>query len=283
MQKCNLRYNKGKIQMLINKEILKRYFNKDRKESFVNMDLSIFDSLNELESNGSIKSTSNKVFTFGYLWLVSYLWKYSKYGEMEYTAKDIKLILGVSPIEKRIDYLIKQNGLLDNIGMLETTRDFPIYTNFSKSEGIQISSLSGLADDLRESFLQNCNSRYTCKKPLFQYERENKVGLMFSRDDVLPISLLEFTRIVLSDELGLEAFYVYAYLKLRCKLRGYTSVGIMMYELSEAIGFRERKLSSIIQNLEMVGLVDVTREYIHNESKTKIIGQHNRYTIKKGV
>ncbi len=201
--------------MLVNKEVYKKFFEKDNKENFLNMDIGIFNTINDLFSKGEIKRTSHKMITFSYLWLVGYLWKYSKYNNMEINTKDIKIILGLSPIEKRIDYLIKKDGLLDSIGMLETTRDFPIYSNFDKNKGIEITKLSNLSKDMMEDYLKRYNSRYTCKKPLFQYTREGKVGLMFSKDDTIPISVLEFTRIVLCPDLGVEGLYVYAYIKMR--------------------------------------------------------------------
>lgn len=270
--------------MLINKELYKEYFAKDRKDNFINMDLDIFSTLNKMVEVGKIKNTYHKIFVFNYLWLVSYLWKHSKYSNTEIGVKDIKKILGISPIEKKVDYLIKKHGVLEEASMIETTRDFPMYTDFSNDSGIKITKLSDLEENIREEWLKRFNSRYICKKPLMQYEREGKVGLMFSKDNTIPITMFEFTRIVLCSDLGIEGLYVYAYLKMKSKLRGYTPTGIMYYEFEKVVGYKEKKIRSIILNLELAGMIEIKREIQHDEDNRQIVGQHNKYSIcHKGV
>ena len=266
--------------MLINKELYQRYFKKDRAENFVNMDINIFKVLKEASDKGLIKNAPHKAFTLSYLWLVSYLWKYSKYGDMEISTKDIKEILGVSAIEKRMDYLIKKNGVLDSVGLLETTRNFPIHTDFSGDSGIKITQLSDLDDGIAKEYLKRYNSRYTCKKPLTQYGREGKVGMLFSKDDTLPISVLEFTRIVLCGDLGVDGFIVYSFLKLKSKMVGYLPVRVFFSEIEKMTGFKERKIGTIIKNLETIGVIKVSRdkEKVVSNGKTTF-SQNNEYSL----
>ena len=265
--------------MLIDKDLYNNFFKKDNRDNFINVDINSFELFNELQASGKLKGTRHKTFAFSYYWLVSYLWKYSKYGYREINAQDIKRILGVNPTEKRLDYIIKKKGVLDSVGLTETTRDFPINTTMSE-EGIKVTTLSSLDEEIAQDFSKRYGSRYVCKKPLLQYERDGKVGLMFSKDDTLSISVFEFTRCVLCPEIGFDGFYVYAYLKYRIKMLGNQGVNIYYAELERQIGYKHRRVRSLIQNLVLAGLIDVKTEMKHEEGK---IVQNNTYnTIYKG-
>lgn len=244
------------------------------------MDIGVFEEMKKIQETGGFKNTQHKVFSFSYIWLVSYLWKYSKYGNMEINTKDLKEILGISTTEKRVDYLIKKNGVLDSLGILETTRDFPIYSDFSGDNGIKITTLSKMDILNQELYLKRYNSRYTCKKPLYQYDSTKRVPLLISKEDTLPINVFEFTRIVLCPELGVDGFFVYCYLKLRSKMFGYEAVRITYAEMEDTIGYKERKLRNVIQNLEMAGMIGINRVVkVTNDNNKNMVRQSNIYSI----
>ena len=266
--------------MLIDKKLFERYFKSDNKSNFINLDINTFDLFNKLMVEGRFKNNRHKTFSFSYYWLVSYLWKYSKYGNIEITTQDIKTILGVSPTEKRMDYIIKNGGLLDSIGLTETTRDFPVCTTFDNNGTIEVTTLSMLNKEIAQSFLCTLNNRYMCKKPLLQYKRDGKAGLMYSRDDVFSISIVEFTRCVLCPEIGFDGFYVYAYLKYRVKMLGNHAVKICYKKLEEEIGYKHRRIRVLIQNLITAGLVEVNHDFEHEDSK--ILKINNYKTIYQG-
>lgn len=266
--------------MLIDKDLFNNFFKKDDRDNFINLDINTFELFDDLLVKGKLKGNRHKTFAFAYYWLVSYLWKYSKYGYREITTQDIKRILGVSEVEKRMDYIIKKRGLLDSVGLTETTRDFPINTTFKELEGIKVTTLSDLDDGLAQEFLGKHSGRYVCKKPLLQYERNGKVGLMYSRDDVFTISIFEFTRCVLCPEIGFDGFYIYAYLKYRTKMLGNTGVNIYYSELESKIGYKHRRIRTLIQNLVLAGLIDIKQEIGHEGGK---IAKNNTYsTIYRG-
>jgi hypothetical protein len=52
-----------------------------------------------------------------------------------------------------VDYLIKKDGVLDKVGYMETTSDFPIYIDLAGEEGIKIIQLSDQM--LMNSFLRD--------------------------------------------------------------------------------------------------------------------------------
>lgn len=261
--------------MLIDRELFDKFFKGDNKSNFINIDINTFDEFNKLLAEGDIKNNRHKTFAFSYYCLVSYLWKYSKYGLQEINTQDIKRILQVNPSEKRMDYLIKKGGILDLFGFTETTRDFPISTTFDEHNMIIVKTLKDIREDLAKSFLEQYNNRYTCKKPLLQYNRGSKVGLMFSKDDVVPVSVFELTRTLLCPEIGFDGFYVYVYIKYRCKIT-YENPTIFYTELEKNIGYEKRRIRELISNLESVGMLEVDSRYDRNEKR---ISRKNSYKI----
>lgn len=263
--------------MLIDKDLYEQFFAEDNKNNFINIDIDTFELFNELLATGELKNNRHKTFAFAYYCLVSYLWKYSKYEKQEINTKDLKRLLLVSPSEKRFDYIIKKNGLLDSIELTETTKDFPINTSFNELGEINVTTLSMIESDLAKSFLNQYNSRYTCKKPLLQYKRDDKAGLMFSKDDVLSISVFELTRILLCPEIGFDGFYVYAYLKYRSKMLANQHVNIYYAELERQIGYKKRRIRELIRNLRKVGMIEVVAEFEHDDNHK--ISRKNTYGI----
>lgn len=263
--------------MLINKDLYEKFFKTDSKDNFINVDINTFGLFDELLESGKLKTNRHRTFAFAYYCLVSYLWKYSKYGDMEINTQDIKTILGIHSTEKRMDYIIKKNGLLDSIGLTETTRDFPISTTiYAEGEGILVTTLSDIEDGLAKDFLKNSGRRYTCKKPLLQYEREDNVGLMFSKDNVLSISLYEFTRCVLCPDIGFDGLYVYAYLKFRTKMLGNKALKIFYAELENRIGYKYKYLHTLIENLKLAGMITINTRFKVENGK---VSRHNSYNI----
>lgn len=263
--------------MLINKDLYNKFFKNDHKDNFINVDINTFELFDELLESGKLKTNRHRTFAFAYYCLVSYLWKYSKYGDMEINTQDIKTILGINPTEKRMDYIIKKNGLLDSIGLTETTRNFPIDTTITSNEGIKVTTLSDLGDEVARDFLKYRGSRrYTCKKPLLQYQRDGKAGLMYSKDDVLSISVYELTRCLLCPEIGFDGLYVYAYLKYRTKMLGNRAVKMFYAELENRIGYKHIRIKNLIQNLQSAGMVIVKTEIRSVDGK---VSKHNTYNI----
>ena len=262
--------------MLIDKELYERFFKGDNKNNFINIDVNNFDEFNKLLATGDIKNNRHKTFAFSYYCLVSYLWKYSKYGEQEINVQDIKSILQLSVGDKRVDYLIKKNGVLDLFGFTETTRDFPMATTFDEDNMIEVKTLKDLGEETEKSFLAQYNNKYACKKPLLQYNRKDKAGLMFSKDDVVPISVFELTRTLLCPEISFDGFYVYIYLKYRCKMINYSDLRIFYAELEKHIGYKKRRIRELINALSNIGMIRVESEYGHENNR---ISRNNTYTI----
>ena len=262
--------------MLIDKELFDKFFKGDNSRNFINIDINTFDEFNRLLATGDIKNNRHKTIAFSYYCLVSYLWKYSKYSSQIISVQDIKRILLLGEGDKRIDYIIKKNGVLDSHGFTETTRDFPIATIFDENNMICVKTLKDLDEESAKFFLSQCGKRYTCKKPIPQYKRDSKDGLMFSKDDVVPVSVFELTRTLLCPEISFDGFYVYMYIKYRCKMVCYSDLSIFYAELERHIGYKKRRIRELIKALTNAGMIRVESQYEHENNR---ISRNNTYTI----
>ncbi|MGG4039284.1 hypothetical protein [Heyndrickxia ginsengihumi] len=105
----------------------------NKKETNIFMPNEIF---NDLQNN--IKKSVHIPFAYSYYYLITWLYRYAKYGSISIDNKNIKEILGYNKDYKPIDYIIKKNGILDLMEYTITTKDHPIswevndnYLNFS--------------------------------------------------------------------------------------------------------------------------------------------------------
>lgn len=205
---------------------------------------SLFDDLKQLVQQKKLKK-QHIGFTYSYIYLITYLARYSKYDRFIPSVKMIKEILGYSPINKAIDYIIKENGLLDSVGITKTINDFPVvttwendYNNYNKA--MEITFASELQDinefkneryldvniyklgNIDRSSLSKPNKNTKCKLPVFAFhnnpnETDILDGLFFNADGEIPFTLLDFNVFAFCmskpEELGCNAFYIYSFLK----------------------------------------------------------------------
>ncbi|MFJ3387923.1 MULTISPECIES: hypothetical protein [unclassified Lysinibacillus] len=53
---------------------------------------------------------------------------------------------------------------------------------------------------------------------------------------------------------------IYCYLKYRSKMFGYAPATVFNNEIIDVVGFKERRIRALIQNLELAGLIEVDRK-----------------------
>lgn len=254
-------------------EIYEKYLSNLNLENYVKIDNNIFSELDCIENDDRFKTKPHKAFTFSYLWLVSYLWKTCEYGNNLITVENIKEMLGLNPRDSKLDYIIKKSGLLDTEGYTETVRNFPVSIS-NGEKGIKLFMKDDLCDDIKNEYNKSYGNRFTCKKPIQQHDRNEKEGLLFSREDCIQLTLLEFTRTM--SIAGYEGFFTYAYLKYRSKMIGYGYVRMFAKELSSATGFSERKNRETIKSLVESNIILKKEEIKHIQGK---ISKNNSYSI----
>jgi len=233
--------------------MLKEYFKKHHRDLVVRLDIGIFQEIKQMK----LKSVNHRGYIFGFMWLTHYLWRHGMHLERDFTIKDIKTILGRSPVDKHIDYITKRKGLLDELGYTEYSIDYPVNANIDGDGILQFTMLSDL-DLEHQKQVKSFKARgYNVKKPLLGYQRSRgKGGLFFSKEDAFDLSVEEYVRCM---QIDVDAFYLYGWIKMRQKLMGNSKVGIRTSDFKEVTGYGEVKIRELLKSLEAQELIKVTR------------------------
>lgn len=194
----------------------------NEKESKVFMPNEIFDDL-----QNNIKKTVHIPVAYSYYYLITWLYRYAKYGTINIDNKNIKQILGYNTDTQGIDYLMKKNGMLDVMGYTETVKDFPITWTF-EDEYLDFEMLSEMDEDVQKAIKQNLSRKYTIKFPVKafnrhiddeemkeEYAKGYEDGTFYELDNTHMIPFEVFMYCMNNDKIGCTGFYLYSYLKMK--------------------------------------------------------------------
>lgn len=196
----------------------------------------IFPMLLEELENGNIKS-AHLPFAYSYIYFVTYMYRYGKYQQFMATTQDIKELFGYDKKYKPINYLIKENGLLEQMQLLETTKDIPVGYSWQFEDGIKRDFVKiEYLDEIKEHFVLEeeftyykkqlgWTPRMTVKRPRFAYVSDlnddideidtdyDGDGTFYYADRTHIIDFRVFDFCMNHDDLGMYGFYIYSYLK----------------------------------------------------------------------
>ncbi|QPK89748.1 hypothetical protein IEN91_04725 [Bacillus velezensis] len=194
---------------------------------------SLFKDLSE-----AIKSKNNKTnvqqvaFAYTYLVTVAFLYKYTHFvdtqNETYIQNADIKELLGYSRTTKSIDKIIKKNGVLDELGLTSTTRDYPVSFETCSGEkvnGISLREFVAISDidnnDGNYSIIKSIvkNKNYEVKEPLFLTTgyKDREYGTIYNIERTHRIDIREYIALVFDEGMTNIDFLMYAYFKSKCK------------------------------------------------------------------
>jgi hypothetical protein len=231
---------------------LNTYLQYQEKESHLYIPNEIFNDFRVLHDKGS----SHVAFAYSYYYLISWLYRYCKYGHLNIDVKMIKGILRYNSTYKKLDYLIKKNGLLDEMGYTLSSTDFPYSWDFNDGD-IEFHLLSGLDVDDRKRILDQKGRNYKIKVPVKglwrNQESEQEGDYNGTYYDISRTHLVEFeifTECMSKNELGCVAFYLYGYLKWKCGMYDGYDVSYKQMEKETGINYRtlERYLDEMKKN-----------------------------------
>lgn len=246
-------------------------------ENKIYMPNEIFQDLKVLHSKGS----SHVAFTYSYYFLISWLYRYAKYWDYQIDVKMIKRMLGYNENNKKINYIIKKDGFLDEIGYTRTNSNFPVAYEYK--DDLEFTMLSDLDKEVQAEIINQKGRNFKIKVPLKGIWRDSESernrdwnGTFFQIDYTHEMRMDLFEFCMNDKQLGVNAFYLYGYLKYRCDKYDYYQVS--MERLGEEIGMSRstvyRYLNKLISN-EIVQYEENGCVFIEGEYKKEA----NSYTV----
>jgi hypothetical protein len=233
---------KGEIKLNI-KQLL--HYNDHQNKLYIHNE--IFEELKVLHNKGS----SHVAFTYTYYYLISWLYRFTKYGELNIDVKMIKEILGYNATNKKLDYLIKKGGLLDEIGLTETITNYPLLWTFEDGD-LEFTMLNDFDEDIRKLYQKQKGKNYKIKVPVKGLTRNGENGTFYDIYYTHEMTFDLFAACMESD-LGCSGFYLYGYLKYRCNKFGEYNSSIE--RLGEEIGMSKNTVDKYLGILCREGLI----------------------------
>lgn len=221
-------------------------------------------------------------FSYCYYYYCSYLYRYCKYVTSHngrVTQKDIKKALGYSANNLTVDYIIKKNGILDQIGYTETVSDYPLLWSFEESSGeLEFYTIDDLKDDPSYSDINSRN--YKIKYPVKAFKRSKNdslnTGTFFDIANTHGIEFSIFQSVINNRLLGSVGMYLYAYLKYKITAHN-GSYQASQFMLQDATGVGTTTLKQMLKRLEAEGLLYITHKNFDLYSEER---QGNIYQFK---
>lgn len=259
----------------MNKEKIKQSIDYNMVDWQVYINNSIFPDL--LKSQ-DLKHISRKAYAYCYYCLITYLYINGKYKKMLLKQSDLKEILGYSPDNRKMDFISKKNGLLDEMGYTETISDFPIRIDTGRLIVFDMYREAKRKFSLR----LDVPSNYKVKLPFKAFYQDKKSkdaglfnGTYYNANDCHVFDIERFIECVSNEQIGCEGFFIVCYIKM---------IGISLRTGSysntkgvrDALGISKKTFEKYINLLAKAGLLDV--DFRHTQ-KTKEISFYLRQQL----
>lgn len=197
----------------------------------------IFEDLpRAINVNRKGKSSKHIAYAFSYVFLITYLFRYTKFGthaDYEFTEKELKKLLTVSPTSKGKDgvtYITKKKGILEQLGYIRKVTDYPLRWAYDETEEyFEFFYFSDMKEDgLPSSIISNLKNRkinYPVKLlderiiEIDEYEYEHS-GILHDISYTTETSIDVFIYCMTRKELGVEGFYLYCLIKFKSSFYG---------------------------------------------------------------
>lgn len=217
-----------------------------------------------------IKDNSSHIaFAYSYIYLTTWLYRYTKYANVtvKLDQKKLKEILGYSPTYPEINYIIKKNGVLEQMNYLKTTTDYPVTWEFKvgeySDEGIEeltFEMYSQFKDEYGLDYGLNLGRNFKVKYPVKAFTRNSATddildGTFYEVDNTHLVPFEVFLYCASNNKVGLTGFYIWCYLKMKCQMfeSGYD---VSLNNLSSEVGISNRTLIKYIDRLKRYKMID---------------------------
>lgn len=217
------------------------------KKASIQMPNGIFRELSACIKNSSENANSQQVsFAYAYLISIAFLYKYTNFVDLDNGTyiqnSDLKEVLGYSKETKSINRIIAKDGILEKMGLVETTKDFPVRHYLDRSDDLDglplwsfiLKSEIDERDILYEAIKKTVKNRnYEIREPLFLTTgyKDNDYGTLYSLPRTHEITIHEFVQLLSNEETNNIDIMLYGYLKSKCKGYRYNAKDLSLQKI----------------------------------------------------
>lgn len=214
----------------------------------------------DLQKN--IDNPSHIAFAYSYIYFITWLYRYAKYGMINelIDQKFIKKILGYNENYKKLDYLIKQNGILEQMDYIRTEKDFPISYCYDEIDGLQFQYIDDFKEFRAYIKMLNVPKNYRIKFPTRAFYRNKESeedyyedGTFFYVDRTHLVPFEVFIFCMTNEDLGCTGLYLYAF--LRCMNQIYGGYRIPLETLEKKTAIKGRTLDKYLDSLKKYNMI----------------------------
>lgn len=256
------------------------------KNAYIQMPNKIFRKLskNIKNKNGSTNIMQSS-FAYAYLVSIGFLYKYAHFVDLNNESylqnSNIKEMLGYSRTTKSIDNIIKKNGVLESIGLIKTTKDFPVSVVYSNDEynkmkirDFKTLNMLDKDNDLYKkvrSIVKNRN--FEIKEPTFMFEYDGCAGTLYDYSNSHKVTISEFIEIISDPQLDNIDLMLYFYFKSKCKNYKNNKRSLSLSEITNEIGIGKDAFFSHLKIAENKNMIFVNHKGWFNG----VSGEKNEY------
>jgi|SRR5699024_8920484 len=221
----------------------------------------------DLQAN--ISKSPHVAFAYSYYYLTSWLYRNAKYGEklpININTKTIKQLLGYTPTNKTLNYIIKKEGTLDTMGYTKNDWDYPVHWSIEDKQ-VRFTTISDVDDQQWNIIHGSRRTDYEAKYPVKHFYRDPEdmeidelTGVFNDVSDTHMVPFEAFMQCMSIDELGTTGFYLFSYLKKQNQhfVDGYDA---SLDRLSRETGIPRMSINRYITSLKEYNLIKV----VHNQ------------------
>lgn len=253
--------------------------------AYVQMPNGIFRNLLSIKSKNGSTNIKQSSFAYAYLVAVAFLYKYAHFVDIDNNTyiqnADIKQVLGYGKSTKTIDKIIKKDGILESMGLIQTTKDYPvqfiesndIINNYTARDFITINMIN--SDYINYKSIKDVvkNKNYEIREPTFFFDCDGDVGTLYEYSNTHRITIKEFMRFVYDKTFNNIDFLMYSFFKSKCHGLKDNSKEIALYKIIANMGIGKDAFYSHLKNLKDKNLIEV------NHKSFKMVGDKHDSSI----
>lgn len=246
----------------------------------------IFDDL--ISSN--IKPV-HMAFTYSYYYLISWLYRYGKYGELSINNGFIKELLGYNSNNKLLNYIMKENGILDSMNYTKTTKNYSIGIQGTyRDNAPKFLLVNDLSQSERNKLYKKINRNFKAKYPIKHMHRytedleeEMFTGIYYDPSNTHQVNFDVFAFSMSNNSIGTIGFYIYCFLKNKYQM--FQGAYQVSYEqLSEETNIPYSTLAKYLDNLRGYGMiVGIQNQEYYVEGLSSRDRESNYYLVNDSV